>query len=143
MRTIALRFSEKFSPECGTIAAHQQLIDKIGHVWYGKLGAPISDKVAEDILQNEVPAILLINSGKLDRHWAYITEISRETPPAEEIPAYYRENHEKFKCWFKVIAFKDAPRGIMAQCYVASSKKVLTEASKHSMSPYFIIDYEE
>lgn len=26
MKTLALRFGETFSPECGTIAAHQQVI---------------------------------------------------------------------------------------------------------------------
>lgn len=27
MKSIALRFSEKFSPECGTIEAHNQVIE--------------------------------------------------------------------------------------------------------------------
>lgn len=38
MRTIALRFGETFSTDCGTIAAHQRIIDMLGYVWYGKLG---------------------------------------------------------------------------------------------------------
>ena len=37
MKTIALRFGEHFSPACGTIAAHQEIIDKSGYVWYGKM----------------------------------------------------------------------------------------------------------
>ncbi|MGE9977058.1 hypothetical protein [Bariatricus sp. HCP28S3_C2] len=32
MKTIALRFGEHFSPECGTIAAHEEIIDKLGYV---------------------------------------------------------------------------------------------------------------
>ncbi len=38
MRTIALRFGEHFSPKCGTIAAHEEIINDIGYVWYGKMG---------------------------------------------------------------------------------------------------------
>lgn len=143
MKTIALRFSENFAPEEGTITAHQQLIDLIGYVWYGKFGTPISAKVAEEIMLNEDPKILLINSGKQERYWAHITEVSRAMPPMNEIPEYYREFSEKFKYWFKVKAFEMAPRGIMSQCYVASSNRPLSEVSKYSMSPYFIINYEE
>lgn len=143
MKTIALRFSENFSPEAGTIAAHQQVIESLGYVWYGKLGTAISAKVVEEIMNCEDPKILLINSGKQDRYWAHITEVSRSLPPLNEIPEYYRDISEKFKCWFKVKLFEDAPRTIMSQCHVASSNSLLSEASKHSMSPYFIINYEE
>lgn len=143
MKTIALRFSENFSPPIGTIAAHQQLIDSEGYVWYGKLGTPISAKVADEIMQNEDPKILLISSGKQDRYWAHITEVSRSLPSEKNIPEYYRHMSDKFKCWFRVKFFEIAPKGIMAECYIASSKVILSQTSKHSMSPYFIIIYEE
>jgi len=143
MKTISLRFSENFAPECGTIAAHQQLIDLLGYVWYGKLGTPISAKVAEEIMQNEDPMILLIHSGKQDRYWAHIKAASRVVPPLNEIPEYYRNMSEKFKCWFKVTALEKASREVLSQCYVDSSGNSLSAVSMHSMSPYFIINYEE
>lgn len=143
MKTIALRFSDNFAPACGTIKAHQQMIDNYGYVWYGKLGTPISNKIADEILNNDDPKILLIHSGQQGRYWAYITETSREIPPLHEIPEYYREMNSKFSCWFKVKAFEEAPKGIMSQCYIASSGNTLSEASRHSMSPYFIITFKE
>lgn len=84
MKTIALRFSDNFAPACGTIIAHQQMIDNHGYVWYGKLGTPISNKIADEILNNDDPKILLIHSGQQGRYWAYITEISRELPPLHD-----------------------------------------------------------
>ena len=39
MKTIALRYGEHFAPQCGTIAAHQELINELGYAWYGKMGA--------------------------------------------------------------------------------------------------------
>lgn len=36
MKTVALRFSNKFAPICGTIEAHEELIKKRGYAWYGK-----------------------------------------------------------------------------------------------------------
>lgn len=142
MKTIALRFSENFAPECGTIKAHEELIIKNGFVWYGKLGNKISANISETIINNNVSRILLINSGKQNRYWAYISEISYEVPDIEFIPEYYRYNTDKFKTWFKVERFEEAPKDIMQNCYVTSSKAVLSEASKHSMSPYFKIECE-
>ena len=140
MRTVALRFAENFAPECGTIAAHQELIEQNGFVWYGKLGSPVSFKTAGELLDVEDPRILLIHSGGNDRWWAHVSKIQREQPPAAEIPLYYRKKASDFRCWFKVTRFDRAPRDVMSQCFVASSGKPLTLASRHSMSPYFIID---
>lgn len=141
MKTIALRFGEHFAPECGTIAAHKSVIDEYGYVWYGKMGSAVSLKVINDILNNEQPRILLIRSGKVERYWAYISEIKHEVVEQEAIPEYYRGTADKFKTWFKVVKFENAERDVMSRCFVSSSGAALGEASKHSMSPYFIIDY--
>ena len=143
MKTIALRFAENFAPEYGTILAHKELIDCYGYVWYGKLGTPISKKVADDIISSDKPKILLISSGKTDRYWAYIDKIQRETPNLEAIPEYYREICEKFNCWFRITNIIDAPKNVMSQLKVASSGRLLGEVSKKSMSPYFIIEVDK
>ena len=143
MRTVAMRFAENFAPDCGNIAAHQEVIDERGFVWYGKLGSPISAKVAGEILMEDDPRILLIHSGSVDRWWAHIEAIKRETPEPSGIPSYYRNRVDGFSYWFKIISFDRADAKVMSNCYVASSGKVLTDASRHSMSPYFIIDYKQ
>ncbi len=143
MKTIALRFGEHFSPECGTIAAHQKLIDELGYVWYGKMGNPVSTRIVEELKSLEDTKILLINSGKADRYWAHVFEIKKETPDLMGIPDYYRDLTVKFRTWFKVTSFESAPRDIMSKCHVVSSGAALSEVSKHSMSPYFIINYDE
>lgn len=143
MKTIALRFGEHFSPECGTITAHQKLIDEQGYVWYGKMGNPVATRIVEELKAQEEIKILLVNSGKADRYWAHVSEIQKETPDLNGIPEYYRNMTEKFKTWFKVTSFEPAPRDIMSKCYVVSSGAALGEVSKHSMSPYFIINYNE
>lgn len=143
MKTIALRFGETFSPESGTIAAHQRIIDDLGYVWYGKLGAAVSVKIIEEVMQSADPRFLLIKSGKTERYWVHIKTVSTEKPPVSEYPAYYNDKAEAMKTWFKVTSFELAPKDIMSHCYVASSGKSLSEASRLSMSPYFIIEYRE
>lgn len=143
MKTVALRFAENFSPTCGTISAHEQIIESIGYVWYGKLGARISKKVQDAILCSDCPKILLINSGKPDRYWAFVKGIQNDVPSLNEIPEYYRDRCEEFKTWFMISRFEKAPNNIMSKCTVVSSGNSLGEASKHSMSPYFIIETNE
>ena len=139
MKTIALRFSNRFAPDCGTIEAHNEMIRKNGYVWYGKLGNKIAAGVFGEILGNDEPKILLIHSGAANRYWAYVDKIQHGIPERDDIPAYYRDEAEKFKTWFRVIKFEDALRDIMSKCTVASSGQELGIASKHSMSPYFKI----
>lgn len=142
MKTIALRFGETFSPLNGTIAAHQYIIDTIGYVWYGKLGTAVSEKIIKEILNSLDPKFLLINSGKSDRYWVHVEKISLEKPSEGEFPDYYGDRAELMKTWFKVTSFESAPKNIMAHCFVVSSGKSLSVASRHSMSPYFIIEYK-
>lgn len=143
MKTISLRFGENFSPECGTIAAHQQIIDKLGFVWYGKMGGSISNKILEELTEQKNTKILLINSGRPERYWAHVSEITKERPPVEGIPEYYRNMTENFKTWFKVTSFEPTSKDIMSKCRVVSSGNTLGDVSKHSMNPYFIIECAE
>lgn len=143
MRTISLRYTDKFAPKNGTIQAHQNILDDKGYVWYGKMGTPISAKVGEMILQNDDPRFLLIHSGYAERYWIHIDDISREKPADDDFPAYYREIADRFKTWFRVVKIESADKNVIGKCKVASSGTPLSEASRHSMSPYFIIDFKE
>lgn len=143
MKTIALRFGEHFSPKCGTIKAHQLIIEQNGYVWYGKLGSAVSMKVQNIILNNEEKKILLIRSGKAERYWAYISEISDHISDIENIPEYYRDKINSIKTWFKVYSFQQANNDVMSCYIVSSSREKLGNVSKHSMSPYFIIEKED
>ncbi len=140
MKSVALRFFEKFAPECGTIAEHQKMIDANGYVYYGKMGSPVSEKNIKMLTEQEELKILLIHSGGIERYWAYVDKITKCRPEYHEFPAYYHDIADKFTTWFRVTKIEEAPKNIMSQCRVASSGAVLSEASKHSMSPYFIIE---
>ena len=142
MRTIALRFGEHFSPKEGTIAEHQKLIEQYGFVWYGKMGSSVNDHTVKSILNNDNPMILLIRSGKTERYWATVTEIKHELPQIELIPEYYRDIAKTVKTWFKISCFQLAEKDVMSRCVIVSSGKSLSEVSRHSMSPYFIIEYK-
>lgn len=143
MQTIALRYGDNIAPSGGSILAHQELIDLNGFVWWGKFGARITENTISTIMEQDSPKILLINSGKFDRYWAYIESVSYDTPKIGTSPSYYWNNHDNIKTWFKITKFETAPKDVMSKCFVTSSGKVLSDASMHSMSPYFKITYKD
>ena len=133
MKTIALRFGEHFSPDCGTIAAHQQLIDELGYVWYGKMGNPVAACIMEELRDQDDTKILLINSGKADRYWAHVAEIIKETPPEEGIPEYYRDMSDKFLNCFRM------RRTYSSSLNFARSAIVLLSTPEVSLPVFFFI----
>lgn len=143
IRTIALRFADNIAPPEGTIAEHEKIIKELGYVWYGKFGTRVSDKNKSAILTSDTKRILLIHSGTNKRYWFHIETISYETPDLSAVPEYYRNMAGTIKTWFKVTKIEKAEKGVMAKCTIASSGNPLSAVSKHSMSPYFIIDYNE
>ena len=143
MKTIAMRFSDNIAPENGTIAEHEKIIEQNGFVWYGKFGAKVSEKIKSDILSTDKKMVLLIHSGTTKRYWLYIEEISYKQPDIFSIPSYYRHIAESVKTWFKVTRIEKAEKSVMSKCTVASSGNPLSAVSRHSMNPYFIINYDE
>lgn len=86
---------------------------------------------------------LLIKSGGQERYWVYFDDIKKEIEDIDKIPSYYRNNRKRVKCWFKVIKFVRTEKNIMSKCYVVSNNSLLSNTSKYSMSPYFVIDFKE
>ena len=141
MKTIALRFSDNYAPKEGMIYLHQQVIDSYGFVWYGKFGNRISKEIINEQLKTNDPKILLIKSGGIDRYWLHFSDFQEIKPDSDFIPEYYRNSCDDIKCWFKVTRFEKTDKDVLSKCFVLSSGDCLSISSKHSMNPYFKIDY--
>ena len=125
MRTIALRFADNYAPKEGTIKLHQEIINNNGYVWFGKFGNTLSQKNIDLLMSQPDRKFLLIKSGFPDR---------------SNIPEYYRNNTDKIKCWFKIRKIERTENNVMSKFIISSSKMPLSEASKHSLNPYFVIE---
>ena len=142
MKTIALRFSDNYAPKEGMLYYHKKIIEEYGFVWYGKFGNKISKEIIEEQMKSNDPKFLLIKSGTPERYWAHFTDfIQTDVPDIEKIPEYYRNETEKVGCWFKIIKFEKAENDVMSKCFIISSGDCLSTSSKHSMNPYFKIEY--
>lgn len=141
MRTIALRFADNYAPKEGTIKLHQEIINNNGYVWYGKFGNTLSQKNIDLLMSQPDRKFLLIKSGFPDRYWAYFDEIVKDKPKdINNIPEYYRNNTDKIKCWFKIRKIERTENNVMSKFVISSSKMPLSEASKHSLNLYFVIE---
>ena len=142
MKTIALRFSDNYAPKEGMIKLHNDLITSNGYVWFGKFGSRIAKDIINEQLKTDNPRFLLIKSGSIERYWAHFDKfVIDRVPPLNEIPEYYRDKAHEIKCWFRITKFEKAENNILSKCFVLSSGDCLSVASKHSMNPYFRIDY--
>ena len=141
MKTFALRFSDNYAPKDGMIFHHQQLIDKYNYVWYGKFGNNISKEILNEQLKTNDPKFLLIKSGGIERYWVHFVEYKNQVSELEKIPDYYRNSSSNINNWFKVTKFEKTDKDVLSKCFVLSSGDCLSIVSKHSMNPYFKIDY--
>ena len=107
------------------------------------MGSSVSSKIQKEIMSQSEPKILLIRSGKAERYWAHVSDVSNDTPKDFEVPEYYRDDRYTFKTWFKIVRFEIAEKDVMSRYIVASSLSLLGSVSKHSMSPYFVIASRE
>lgn len=144
MKTFAMRFSDNYAPKEGMLFHHQNIIDKCGYVWYGKFGNKILRSLLDEMIKNNNKRFLLIKSGTVDRYWVYFEEYRQgENPEFDKVPEYYRNDCERVGCWFKVTKFEKAANDVMKKCFLTSTGDSLSVASKHSMNPYFKIEYKE
>lgn len=138
LRIFAVRFHDGFAPACGTVKAHIDVIEKYGYVWFGKIGQGASEKTIKECLQQGMDRILLIDSGRVSRWWAYIDQIQNSKPEESFIPEYYRDKTDKIKTWFRIFRFEAAPRNILSKYKVASSGKLMSHSSRCPSSLFII-----
>lgn len=73
----------------------------------------------------------------------FVNLLSQENIDIDAIPEYYRNDRGRVKCWFKVTKFEKVDSKVMSKCFLSSNDPLLSNTSKYSISPYFVINYKE
>ena len=141
MKTIVLRFSDSFAPKDGTLAEHQKMIKAFGHVWWGKRGPRISQKVVREIINNGKGQVLLVRGGTKEKYWATIEEISDGCPQRSMVPEYYRSDVAFYGSFLKIIDIKRADENVLDNCFVCTTGAKMSDIINKAMASYFIVDY--
>jgi len=143
MKTIALRFSDSFAPEEGTIELHKRILNKNGAVWYGNFGHKVSEKIIKEQLKLDDPKFILIKSNSKDYYWVHFSDyLINAEPPHKFIPKYYQDKSNMIKSWFKIKKIEKITEDEINKCYVISSGDLLIDSCNKCMTSYFKIEYK-
>jgi len=145
---LLLRFSDNIY-KGGTIAAHQEVIDQYGAVWFGKMGSTVSqvhiDKLNQQVEEN-IPTYVYLVKGNRRKSTYYISTLllASKTLPDDEarlVPRYYADlNISKYvKFWVKLGDFGILEAAELNKMKVASSVLPIGETLYKSSSGHFII----
>ena len=109
---LLIRFSDNLFAVGDAIAKHQEVIQRKGSVWFGKLGTPVGQKAIETInsqIEKNIPSYLYLVKGNRRKSTFYkakIITLSAEFPKKEKagIPPYYFGKNivQHMKFWVKI-----------------------------------------
>ena len=145
---LLLRFSNNIY-KGDTIAAHQEVINQYGAVWFGKMGSPVSqvhvDKLNQQVDEN-IPTYVYLVKGNRRKSTIYHSTLflASKTLPNDEaylVPRYYADlNISKYvRLWVKLGDFDPLETVELNKMKVASSVLPIGETLVKSSSGHFII----
>jgi hypothetical protein len=146
---LLLRFSDTRLKEGETISAHQEVIQREGAVWFGKMGSPISQIRIEAInkqIEDGIPTYVFLVKGNRRKSTVFkgrLKQASRSLPEGEQslIPDYYSEFDiiQYIRFWAKIDQIQPAEFSELEKLRVASSVLPIRETLFKSSSGNFLL----
>lgn len=135
---LLLRYSNNIVPD--TIKQHQDVIDKLGYCWFGKIGMVPSAKIQKVILdENESRIILYTRSVAHECHLLGIAEHK----PSEGCPEYYEKEGVYPSVYFKLASIEPIEISELDKYSIISTGRKLPDAIWHSMTSYFFAEWPD
>jgi hypothetical protein len=146
---LLLRFSDSLLKTGDTITAHTQVIEREGAVWFGKMGATVSQHnidVLNDQVKKNIPTYVYLVKGNRRKSSAYRGKlvVASKTIPIEEqhlAPQYYEELdiRQYMKFWVKLSEIIPIDMAELQKMRVSSSVLPIQETLVKSSSGHFVI----
>jgi hypothetical protein len=146
---LVIRFSDSMFSVGNVVERHNEIVDKHGAVWFGKLGGTLAlsriEMLNKQISQN-VPTFIYLVKGSRRKSTPYkatIISISREFPKKEKdlIPPYYTEKKllTFMNAWIKIGHIKQVEISSMRKLKTINSIFPIEETLVRSSSGYFLV----
>lgn len=130
---LMIRFSDHLGKN--TIDEHQIIVDKMGYVWFGKIGKTISQSFIESSNKSGEPIFAFFVKTTKKKVTVYRSTIKaitkddlRNTPEIKHVPDYVATLPVDFGFWLKIDSFKEMPNSIIADLIVCRSRSRLAES---------------
>src|SRR5258706_15694251 len=135
---LVVRFSDKTTSVANTITLHNDVIDRYGAVWFGKIGRPLApDRIKKFNIQverNISTYLYLIQTIKrnYDIYRCTVAQMTRSLPENEEqlVPEYYsfRGIRQHIQFWVKLTDTSHIPSKDIMNFHVAKSGVNLSQS---------------
>ena len=144
---LLIRYSDNYGPEEGTIKAHMNIIGKLGYVWLGKFGLPISEAKREairgQVAVGKKSYLLLLKSIKTSSELiiAELEDIRRTLPRKElnYVPEYYRKQTYRVGAYLKIKKLWTIDISILRSFRIASSALPALQSISEGMGSFFFL----
>jgi hypothetical protein len=146
---LVIRFSDNMFSVGDVVQKHNEIVDKHGAVWFGKLGGTLSlsriELLNKQIAQKMPTFVYLVkgNRRKSTPFKASILAISRDLPKKEKelIPPYYGEKKllKFMNAWVKIGRIEQVEMSTLKNLKTINSIFPLEETLMRSSSGYFLV----
>ena len=146
---LVIRFSDTMFDVGDVISLHNQIVDKQGAVWFGKLGGTLSLSRIEWLnkqITQKIPTYIYLVKGNRKKSTPYkamILEVSRDFPKKEKalIPPYYSEKKllKYMNAWVKIGHTEQVEMADLKNLKTINSIFPLEETLSRSQSGYFLV----
>jgi hypothetical protein len=146
---LLLRFSDMLLKEGDTIREHNKLVQSDGAVWFGKMGATVSDTSISSLnqqIEDNIPTYVYLVKGNRKKPSSFRAELiiaSKELPKNEFllVPSYYKNLNilEFIHFWVKIKEIIPQQFADLEKMRVVSSVFPLPETLVRSSCGHFLI----
>src|SRR5574341_1089010 len=109
---LVIRFSDGLFGVGDVVAKHNEVVDKTGYVWFGKIGTTLSSIRIDALnkqVKDEIPTFIYLVKGNRKKSTAYRAKlflVSKDLPKGEgkNTPSYYstKSLRQYMKAWIKI-----------------------------------------
>ena len=146
---LVVRFSDTMFEVGDVVSLHNEVVEKHGSVWFGKLGGTLSltriDMLNKQIEQ-KIPTYLYLVKGNRKKSTPYkasIFTVTRDFPKKEKfnIPPYYAEKKllKYMTVWFKIGHIEQVDMDDLKNLKTINSIFPIAETLVRSSSGYFLV----
>lgn len=145
---LVVRFSDTMFSVGDVVAKHNELADKYGSVWFGKLGTSFSQSRIDMLnkqIDQDIPTFLYLVKGNRRKSTPYranLLSVSKKIPKEKTlIPNYYREKKllQYMKAWMKIEKIELIELSSMESLKAMNSIFPIAETLTRSSSGYFLV----
>ncbi len=146
---LVIRFSDTMFDVGDVIAIHNEVVDKHGAVWFGKLGGTLSLSRMEWLnkqIAQKIPTYIYLVKGNRKKSTPYkanIISVSRDFPKKEKalIPPYYAKKKllKYMNAWVKIGFIEQVEMSDLSNLKTINSIFPLEETLARSQSGYFLV----